>query len=534
MLQDAARGSSVSPSAPSSGGSVRPPSAGSGNSSDSSSSSREYTARPRSNHPFDPYEEADRVRERERRKVQTNAAYKELYGSPTGNKKPIDPLLNIGDQLRGTLGGMFGPLFGSLIDVVSAFRKTQVDEEKEKYTRQLLDEAKTTTGILKDIRTAIKPPGSPVGGKPATKPGQPAGAGKGISGEDLIHDSAYELHDLGLTPEEEARLVDSFKMAPVDEAASGIDGDVFKMEPLDNSSKPLKKRDTPHAKPEPINKDVYELADEIPVVSPAEIPTVYPAAAEGVGAAEAGGMMGMLGAAAGPAAIAVAAIAVRDTVNKAIIGGIRSSIGSVSGIVNSIASPNSDPSVSISAAGNAASIFGEKIAAISPVLGWMTVGIGETTKALGGLMQELDKTATRYGDYSPEIAQQQGLAEVRFAMGELRRSQEVGPELARYVQTQSELTQKFEDIKVKLLTQILKVLNPILEILEATVPSGDSIDLIVGALNPLDTLARAAAQLVGIQMDDRLPDVVDPTSVLINNPFGQGVGAAPIPGDLGR
>ncbi len=204
--------------------------------------------------------------------------------------------------------------------------------------------------------------------------------------------------------------------------------------------------------------------------------------------------------------------------NKAVTGTIKGVIGAASTAANLIASPEGNPATAMIAAGDAASKFGDKIALLSPGLGYFNVAVGETTKAFGSLMQNLDQTANKYGEYNGAIAQQQALAEVRVAMGDLRRAQEAGPDLARYVQAQADLQQKYEDVKIKLLTKILGVVNPALEVLEKIMPSGEYIGTAVeGVIAPLTVIATIAGQMLGIQQNDRIPDVLDPTDVILNN-----------------
>lgn len=239
-----------------------------------------------------------------------------------------------------------------------------------------------------------------------------------------------------------------------------------------------------------------------------------------------GKMMAGLSNLAGPMMIATALKEARDHYIKSVIGGIKGGIGTVGSIVSGIASPNADPSVAIRSMGEAASSAGEKIAQLVPEIGFVVVAFGETGKALAGLMQNLDKTAERYGEYSPQIAQQQAIADVRQTLGDLRRSREIGPELSRYVQVQADLQQKFEDIKIKLLTQILKVVNPILELLEKVVPSGEGIDNAINALAlPLQAISIPLNILVSLMPHPREEDrVFDPTETILHSAGGQTAG----------
>lgn len=218
-------------------------------------------------------------------------------------------------------------------------------------------------------------------------------------------------------------------------------------------------------------------------------------------------------AAAGPVGLAVAAgMAIRKSVNDTIKG----VIGATTDVLAGIASPNADPSRPIAALGDAASKASEKI----PVLGEAVLVAGESLKGLATIMQALDKTAERYGEYSPQIAQAQAVAEIRQTMGDFRRAQEVSTEMAKYVLAQSDLQQRFEDIKIKLLTKILPAVTRILEVVEIMMANGESA---VGAIQalaaPLTLLASIAGQWFGMARDDRMPVLEDPTNQIINPRF---------------
>ena len=236
------------------------------------------------------------------------------------------------------------------------------------------------------------------------------------------------------------------------------------------------------------------------------------------GGASAGGMMGMAAEAMPIIAVASLAKEVSEAISAAVMGGIHATVGAVSGVANFAASANSDPSVPIGQLGDAASKAGEQVAKVVPALGWMITAAGESAKALSSFMQAVDQTAEKYGEYSAEIAQAQGISEIRQTMGALRRAQEVGPEIARYIEARSDLQAKFEDIKIKLLVKILPAVTRILEVLEAIMPSGKGIEDAIGQLtDPIGTLANAAAELVGLKRDEKLPDIKDPTELLLHD-----------------
>jgi len=236
------------------------------------------------------------------------------------------------------------------------------------------------------------------------------------------------------------------------------------------------------------------------------------------GAAAAGGGMAAAAAAAGPiGAIVIAAKAIKDTIDKAVIGSIKSTIGTVGAVAAGIASANPDPSVPIAQASDAVSKFGEKITEYVPILGYMVVATGEAGKAFATLMQALDKTAERYGEYSPEIAQAQAIAEVHHTLGDLRRSREIGPEMAQYVKAQADLQEKFEDAKIHLLKQFLPLVTSILNGITLLARGVDAnIQLSSIALKTLafdvEGAHKALREFVEGQKDK---DIKDPTETLL-------------------
>lgn len=248
-----------------------------------------------------------------------------------------------------------------------------------------------------------------------------------------------------------------------------------------------------------------------PTVPTRSVPTANPATLSAVLAPSgAGSGLGAMAAAALPPFLIVsAAMAVR----QAVFDGVKGAIGTAGRAVSAIASANPDPAVPIAKFGDTISKVGEKI----PILGDAAVVAGESLKALSEVMQELNRTADRYGEFNPQIAQAQAIAEVRQVMGDLRRAQQIGPEMAKFVMAQSDLQQKFEDIKIRLLNKIIPIVTRILEILEVVVTIGEPIVSTLAA--PLVAMAEVMAQLLNLQRDAQLKEVKDPTTQLFNPMF---------------
>lgn len=85
--------------------------------------------------------------------------------------------------------------------------------------------------------------------------------------------------------------------------------------------------------------------------------------------------------------------------------------------------------------------------------------------AFKAVVDAISDTAKRYEEYDPRIAQASAQAEIRQVMGDMRRARESGEELAEFLTAQSELQEKWEDIKMELMRKIIPVVTAILEVL---------------------------------------------------------------------
>ena len=145
--------------------------------------------------------------------------------------------------------------------------------------------------------------------------------------------------------------------------------------------------------------------------------------------------------------------------------------------------------------------------------------MGEAAKQFGALMQAVDATSKRYGEFSPDIAVAQAMVEVKHTMGELRRARESGPELARYLRAQGDLQQRVEDIKIKLLTKLMPLVTLIVEMTEGAMAGGQAIaEAITAVVDPMTAIMAAIARIAGAQEDAVRPRVDDPTTILFQHP----------------
>lgn len=215
--------------------------------------------------------------------------------------------------------------------------------------------------------------------------------------------------------------------------------------------------------------------------------------------------------------------------DELIKGRIKGVIGGIGDFITKRASANTDPSVPLAALGDAASSAGEYLGSF----GYLVIGAGESLKAFSTVMQALDATSKRYGEYSPEIAQAQAVAEVQQTMGDLRRAQEVGPELAKYLIAQSDLQQHFEDSKAKFIAKITPIITRILEVVDMAVTSGEGIQ------NAILSLLKPLGEIFGISQtirEENRPLPKDPTETILFDDMFQtaGTGTKDDPGLVPR
>lgn len=204
---------------------------------------------------------------------------------------------------------------------------------------------------------------------------------------------------------------------------------------------------------------------------------------------------------------------------KDLVGGtIGAAFAARSQAVNFATTTSADTGGSIGQFGAGISAVGEKLSTALPMVGGFVAGLGKATEAFGSLISAVNEVADRYGEYSPQIAQAQAMAEIKQTMGDFRRAQEIGTEMARFVTAQADMQQKFEDIKIKLLMQMVPVLTRILEFLESEMFSGDGIENALKLLvSPMNVIAENASVLGKVEQERSLP--VDPSTMLLSENF---------------
>jgi hypothetical protein len=441
---------------------------------------------------FDPVAEAKKRREAELRRARVNAAYENLYEgigealpAEAEVKRQGETLLDAILRFRGSLTGAFGSLAGVILDVIAAVRD---------FEKASLKEAEKFSSGVKTKATVASKPVEPLGaiGK-AVFPASAPLAGSGVPG--------YELKEIPLKAPKEPYTKPIFENLTGQEGAPSfaeIKGTLF---PIEN------KRAAPPAGKPPATAAAGTPAPEVPP--------------EAAGGAEgAGGFMASAGAV---GAIVAAAVAVAKVIQGAVMGVTRANIGAAL----MAADANPDPAVPIMKAGEGIAAFGEKLFYVNPALGLMAQITGEATAGLGKFMQALDGITQRYGPLSAQISVAQAQADIRLALGDLRRAQEIAPEMARFIMAKSDLQDKFENIKIELLKRLVPAVTAILEQLTLLVPDAKSTTNAVEVLFPLLGALDLLGQINAAINEGNRPDPGDwdpTTAVLKGYTFGRNEG----------
>lgn len=201
-------------------------------------------------------------------------------------------------------------------------------------------------------------------------------------------------------------------------------------------------------------------SSQIPVVRPITPPagSITAPAPTGGGGGEisAAGVIGIVG------AVIVATKALRDGMVGATDALGKFSVGLVS------ASP--DPSVFMGHLGSSVSTVSERFFLLNPILSTFGGVLGSAISTVSGFMGEMDRFVDRFAQFSPGIMVAQQFAELRQFFGDLRRAQEVGPALIRYINQRAELQQRFEDAKIRFITAMMPIMLKLMELGEKALP----------------------------------------------------------------
>lgn len=168
-----------------------------------------------------------------------------------------------------------------------------------------------------------------------------------------------------------------------------------------------------------------------------------------------------------------------------------------------------------------ASAMGNSAGAAAAALGGVVAVAAAVVVGFKALTAAMDTAVERYGGYSYDVSSAQADVEMKKVMNDMRRAEEHGPELAKYVVAQGQMQEKWEEAKIKLLMDIAPALEVIMEVLGNV---AEGLGTVVKLLNPVKAIGLSVSGLVQMKAEELLKDgeieVPDPTRALFKGDPG--------------
>ncbi len=422
----------------------------------------------------------------------------------------LNTLIDIAHKFRGTLGGIFGPLAGAALDAAKAIRDMQ--QASAGAARAVRDRPSALPG-KPDIGRApdearraemrakmrFSPPGPaiPPTATPAPFTAENEYRRRVLSGATSLNaQQQAELNELEKRHRASQEPVGPFGARRAEAPAAGA-------QPTGPfGAKPS--LEIPTAPEKPLNLGGAAL--------PAEhaLPEAEPAAAGG-------GMAGM--AAAAPAIAFVVQAAVRAF--KEVQEGAHDLAAGIGQAAARFTSAKADPAEFVQAIGQTTSEVSDKLGTILGPIGILGSAAGGAAESLGTLMRAADEIADRYAAFSPSVSVAEAMADVTNTLNDMRRSREIGPDLATFINEESVLRQKFEDEKIKILREILPLVVDGMKALEALIPvlHYGVAEPIILLLTPMKLILE---KIFGKMPEPEVQDWTLPTYDVLQRSFGPG------------
>jgi hypothetical protein len=198
---------------------------------------------------------------------------------------------------------------------------------------------------------------------------------------------------------------------------------------------------------------------------------------------------------------------------KSLSGTVGGTLGRLAGSVGNVVSAGG---AAVPAAGSAAGAAGmagaageagsalAAIGAAAPYVAVFVAAVGAAVIGLKALKSAADEAVERYAPYNPQIAMAYAQAELTTVLADMRRSQALAPDLAKYLQLSTELQVKYEDAKMRLFQKALPLLTEAMVIAEGLMPlveagaaamlqTAKAMGLILGSVDEIRGEARKAA-----------------------------------------
>jgi hypothetical protein len=208
------------------------------------------------------------------------------------------------------------------------------------------------------------------------------------------------------------------------------------------------------------------------------------------------GALASIASAAGPVGLAAAAVGALylafNELDKAITG----TISKLGQFASTLVSPDANPQQFVALVGQGFTELGDKLFILNPLMGVFAHSLGAVTESLAQLMSAVDGMVSRYAEVSPGLALAEAQADLTQTLADFRRGQQVAPELVRYVQERTELQQKYEDAKARMLERLTPLIVAGMEHLAVLIPLVESlVDLVLSIAEKHPLLAGKVSEI---------------------------------------
>jgi hypothetical protein len=110
------------------------------------------------------------------------------------------------------------------------------------------------------------------------------------------------------------------------------------------------------------------------------------------------------------------------------------------------------------------------LAAVVPVVGALAAAVAATVLVIKRLNSELNREADTYSNYNPNVAQAEAMAELRRTINDMRRANESGSDLSKFIEAQSKASESWEDFKLRFMESIMPLMEGLMEFIEVALP----------------------------------------------------------------
>jgi len=184
---------------------------------------------------------------------------------------------------------------------------------------------------------------------------------------------------------------------------------------------------------------------------------------------------------------------------------VTDSRSSILGAVNGIGQSFESAGKKVLLVGAGVVAFGAAVALVFPPLGAILMAAGATIAVLGAsaaiagkalqafakVVDNLTEISARYAGVNAQIAIAEAQGDIRLLLGDIRRGRELAGPLSGFVEARTALVQKQEDIKAAFIKRIAPVAEAGLRILEALLPSAETVEVMLKILDAQLEIAKA-------------------------------------------